>query len=144
MHNSPGAQSGVVARFLLTVGYCYVRCESVCILGPRVMSLIARDALRIANKTKSLCATSYVVLAAVEACLWFGNEHHYGNMTLSQPVVSYYTRGKFAILQLNKPRRLNALSLSEFYDLANALYEIDRLRNVVVTVLTGTGRFFSA
>ncbi|KAK5054523.1 hypothetical protein LTR84_001414 [Exophiala bonariae] len=65
-------------------------------------------------------------------------------MSVSHEVVSYTTRGKFAIITLNKPSKLNALTLSEFYDLANLLREIDERHEIVVTILTGTGRFFSA
>lgn len=65
-------------------------------------------------------------------------------MTPSNAVVSYTTKGKFAIVRLNKPQKLNALSMEEFYDLANVLYEIDQQSSICVTVLTGTGRFFSA
>ena len=65
-------------------------------------------------------------------------------MATSPPVISYTTRGKFAILTLNKPNRLNALSLPEFHDFARTLDEIDQLKDVVVTVVTGTGRSFCA
>lgn len=64
-------------------------------------------------------------------------------MMLSNAVVSYTTRGKFAIVRLNKPQKLNALSLEEFYDLANTLHEIDQQSDICVTVPTGTGRFLS-
>lgn len=65
-------------------------------------------------------------------------------MSPSHEVVSYTTRGKFAIVTLNKPEKLNALTLKEFYDLANVLSEINERADIVVTVLIGTGRFFSA
>ncbi|KEF61027.1 uncharacterized protein A1O9_02591 [Exophiala aquamarina CBS 119918] len=62
----------------------------------------------------------------------------------SDAVVSYIINGRFAIVRLNKPQRLNALCMEEFYELANILLEIDLQDAICVTVLTGTGRFFSA
>jgi Delta3-Delta2-enoyl-CoA isomerase len=58
--------------------------------------------------------------------------------------ISYQIKGKFAVVTLNKPKRLNALTLNEFGDLATILQEIDRIESVVATILTGAGKFFSA
>ncbi|KIW31726.1 uncharacterized protein PV07_03326 [Cladophialophora immunda] len=59
-------------------------------------------------------------------------------------VVSYSVQGKFAIVTLNNPKRLNALTTPQFARLAGIMTEIDGLDQVLVTVLTGVGRFFSA
>ncbi|KPI35724.1 Delta(3,5)-Delta(2,4)-dienoyl-CoA isomerase [Cyphellophora attinorum] len=53
-------------------------------------------------------------------------------------------RGKIAIITLDKPKKLNALTKDEFYHLSRTLAEVARQDAVVATVLTGNGRFFSA
>jgi Delta3-Delta2-enoyl-CoA isomerase len=53
-------------------------------------------------------------------------------------------RGSVAIITLNKPKKLNALTKDEFYELAQKLNEVAGHEEVTVTILTGTGRFFSA
>jgi len=53
-------------------------------------------------------------------------------------------RGTIALITLNKPRKLNALTKDEFYQLAQALYEVASHDEIITTVLTGRGRFFSA
>ena len=53
-------------------------------------------------------------------------------------------RGPIALIVLNKPRKLNALTKDEFYQLAQTLHEVASHDEVVATVLTGNGRFFSA
>ena len=65
-------------------------------------------------------------------------------MASSKSAVSYTTKGKFAILTLSQPAKLNALTLREFEDVATLLHVIDARADIVVTVLTGTGKFFSA
>jgi peroxisomal 3,2-trans-enoyl-CoA isomerase len=49
-----------------------------------------------------------------------------------------------AIITLDKPQKLNSLTKDEFYNLATLLREADARPNVVVTLLIGKGRFFSA
>ena len=65
-------------------------------------------------------------------------------MASSKSAVSYTTKGKFAIITLSQPAKLNALTMHEFGDVAALLHEIDARADILVTVLTGTGRFFSA
>ena len=65
-------------------------------------------------------------------------------METDTSTVSYAIRGKFAIITLNNPKRLNALTNLQYYKLASLMQEIDKLSDVFVTVLTGKGRFFSA
>ncbi|KIX07899.1 uncharacterized protein Z518_02553 [Rhinocladiella mackenziei CBS 650.93] len=62
----------------------------------------------------------------------------------SDLAVSYSTRGSFAIITLNSPRKLNALTSRQWYRLASIMQEIDCLDSILVTVLTGKGRYFSA
>lgn len=52
--------------------------------------------------------------------------------------------GPIAVIVLNKPDKLNALTKDEFYQLARTLQEVADHDEVVPTVLTGNGRFFSA
>ncbi|KAJ5882483.1 uncharacterized protein N7529_001155 [Penicillium soppii] len=56
--------------------------------------------------------------------------------------VSYQDR--VAIVTLNRPDKLNALNQDLYYLLAERLREIDQRKEIFITVLTGTGRFFSA
>ncbi|UZP43539.1 hypothetical protein NXS19_011351 [Fusarium pseudograminearum] len=59
-------------------------------------------------------------------------------------VIEVEYRGPIAVIVLNKPNKLNALTKDEFYELARTLQEVSNHDEVVATVLTGTGRFFSA
>lgn len=63
--------------------------------------------------------------------------------TLEQEVL-YETRGRIAILTLNLPKKLNALTQAHYYRLATLLREIAERDDITITVLTGKGRFFSA
>lgn len=56
--------------------------------------------------------------------------------------VSYQDR--IAIVTLNRPDKLNALNQELYYLLGERLREIDQREDIYITVLTGTGRFFSA
>ncbi|KGO68176.1 Crotonase, core [Penicillium italicum] len=56
--------------------------------------------------------------------------------------VSY--RDRVAIVTLNRPDKLNALDSDLYYLLAESLREIDSREDIFITVVTGTGRFFSA
>lgn len=53
-------------------------------------------------------------------------------------------RGRIAIIEINRPEKLNALPKDGFYLLAQRLREVDMRDEVAITVLTGRGRFFSA
>jgi peroxisomal 3,2-trans-enoyl-CoA isomerase len=57
-------------------------------------------------------------------------------------LISY--RPKLAIITLNCPQKLNALSGEAYYALARAMNEVASRSDIYITVLTGTGRFFSA
>lgn len=59
-------------------------------------------------------------------------------------VVTYTVKGKYAIIALNNLARLNALTAKQYYRLASIMDEIDAIPEVLITVLTGRGRYFSA
>lgn len=59
-------------------------------------------------------------------------------------VIEVEYSGLIAVIVLNKPNKLNALTKDEFYQLARILQEVAEHDEVVTTVLTGNGRFFSA
>src|SRR5262249_6725139 len=52
--------------------------------------------------------------------------------------------GRVAVVRLNRPEKLNALSIPMLADLASALRELGRAGGRDGIVLTGTGRAFSA
>lgn len=61
----------------------------------------------------------------------------------SEPItVTYHDR--VAVVTLNRPGKLNALTGDLYYLLGEKLREIEKRDDISVTVLTGTGRFFSA
>ncbi|KAH6642702.1 peroxisomal d3,d2-enoyl-CoA isomeras-like protein [Boeremia exigua] len=62
---------------------------------------------------------------------------------MSEGILVEY-RGKIAIITLNVPKKLNALTADLYYHLARAMHEVATHDEVIITVLTGVGRFFSA
>lgn len=57
----------------------------------------------------------------------------------------YSLSGKnVALVTLNQPKKLNALSAELYYELAQVLRKIANMPQISVTVLTGTGKYFSA
>jgi enoyl-CoA hydratase/carnithine racemase len=52
--------------------------------------------------------------------------------------------GRIAIVTLNQPERLNSFNQEQFYLLGEHLREIAKHDEVTITVLIGTGRFFSS
>ncbi|HLA18919.1 MAG TPA: enoyl-CoA hydratase-related protein, partial [Dehalococcoidia bacterium] len=56
----------------------------------------------------------------------------------------YEVRGGIATITLNRPERLNAITLAMLASLSAALREADLDREVRVVVLTGAGRGFCA
>jgi peroxisomal 3,2-trans-enoyl-CoA isomerase len=64
--------------------------------------------------------------------------------TMLGEAVSIEYCDSIAIITLDKPQKLNSLTKDEFYNLATLLREADARPNVVVTLLIGKGRFFSA
>lgn len=59
-------------------------------------------------------------------------------------VVRLSYEGRLAVITIDNPTKLNALSLFQYYDLASKMREVAARDDVYVTLLTGTGRFFSA
>ncbi|KAK5050544.1 hypothetical protein LTR84_003825 [Exophiala bonariae] len=53
-------------------------------------------------------------------------------------------RGRIAIITLNVPAKLNALTSDGYFDLANCMRKAAKNPDILVTVLTGSGRLFSA
>lgn len=53
-------------------------------------------------------------------------------------------RNTLAVIILNNPRKLNALTKDLYYQLATFLYEVAARDEILVTLLIGRGRFFSA
>ena len=60
-----------------------------------------------------------------------------------EPVAVTYL-DRVAVITLNRPEKLNAMTADLYYALRERLREIDQREDIFVTVLTGTGRFFSA
>jgi peroxisomal 3,2-trans-enoyl-CoA isomerase len=58
--------------------------------------------------------------------------------------ISVDFRGRIAIVEINRPDKLNALPKDGFYRLSQCLREVDAHDEVSITVLIGKGRFFSA
>lgn len=59
-------------------------------------------------------------------------------------IITVTYQDRVAIVTLNRPDKLNALSGDLYYLLGERLREIDQRDDIYITVLTGTGRFFSA
>lgn len=51
---------------------------------------------------------------------------------------------RIAIITLNRPGKLNALNQDLYYLLGERLREVEKRDDIYITVLTGSGRFFSA
>jgi len=58
--------------------------------------------------------------------------------------VALTTRGKIAIITLNLPKKLNALTLDLYYRLSCLMREVATRDDIYITLLTGKGRYFSA
>ena len=52
--------------------------------------------------------------------------------------------GRVAIIRLNRPAKLNAMTGDLYYELGNKMREVAARDDIFITVLTGTGRYFSA
>ncbi|KAJ5669320.1 hypothetical protein N7462_010390 [Penicillium macrosclerotiorum] len=62
----------------------------------------------------------------------------------NEQLITLSYRDRVAIVTLNRPDKLNALNQDLYYLLGERLREIDQREDIYITVLTGTGRFFSA
>ena len=63
---------------------------------------------------------------------------------MSDKSVLLEKRGNIAIIKLNKPKKLNAVSAQDWFDIACHMHDIAADDKITITVLTGEGRFFSA
>ena len=63
---------------------------------------------------------------------------------MSTDVIQLEIREKIAIITINNEKKLNALNQDQYYRLATVMYEVAARDDVFITLLTGTGRYFSA
>lgn len=63
---------------------------------------------------------------------------------MASEVVTLTKKGRIAIITLNQPKKLNAMNQDAYYRLSCLLQDVAKMDEVSITVLTGTGRFFSA
>jgi peroxisomal 3,2-trans-enoyl-CoA isomerase len=63
---------------------------------------------------------------------------------MSTDAVILQKKGNVAIITLNKPNKLNAMTSEDYFKVACLMYEVAAMEDITITVLTGTGRFFSA
>ena len=66
------------------------------------------------------------------------------DMASAEEAVLYRQQGRVAIITLNQPKKLNAMTQPYYYRISCLLREIAENPDISVTVLTGSGRFFSA
>lgn len=59
-------------------------------------------------------------------------------------VISLEYRGRVAVITIDNDGKLNALSQSQYYDLARKLQLVSTRDDVFVTVILAKGRYFSA
>jgi peroxisomal 3,2-trans-enoyl-CoA isomerase len=59
-------------------------------------------------------------------------------------VLSVEYKGRIAVITIDNEKKLNALSIDQYYELARLMREVATHNEVYITVLTGKGRFFSA
>ncbi|OJJ43816.1 hypothetical protein ASPZODRAFT_73444 [Penicilliopsis zonata CBS 506.65] len=62
----------------------------------------------------------------------------------NEDLITVDYQDRIAIVTLNRPEKLNALDQDLYYLLGERLREIEKRDDIFITVLTGTGRFFSA
>lgn len=65
-------------------------------------------------------------------------------MASPEQAVTLRTTGRVAIITLNNPKQLNAMNQGNYYRLSCLMRDVAAMDNITVTVITGTGRFFSA
>ncbi|KAL8723820.1 MAG: hypothetical protein Q9181_007167 [Wetmoreana brouardii] len=65
-------------------------------------------------------------------------------MSSAAQSVTLTTEGKIAIITLNLPQKLNALTQDLYYRVSCLMREVAARDDIYITVLTGKGRFFSA
>lgn len=63
---------------------------------------------------------------------------------MSSSAIQIEYRGRLAIITINNDKKLNALSMEQYYDLSQAMREVAKRDDVYITLLIGKGRYFSA
>lgn len=63
---------------------------------------------------------------------------------MSSEAITLKTRDKIAIITLNLPKKLNALTQDLYYRLSCLMREVAARDDIYITILTGKGRYFSA
>ncbi|EME47263.1 hypothetical protein DOTSEDRAFT_50702 [Dothistroma septosporum NZE10] len=58
--------------------------------------------------------------------------------------INFSVQGRVAIIRINQSKKLGALSQDLFFHLSQLMRHINGRDDILITVLTGTGRFFSA
>lgn len=62
----------------------------------------------------------------------------------SHSPITVRLEGHIAVVTLNRPDKLNALDQDHYYQLGKIFRHLEKTPDVTITVLTGTGRYFSA
>lgn len=65
-------------------------------------------------------------------------------MSSAEQAVTLTFDGKIAIITLNLPEKLNALTQDLYYRISCLMREVAARKDIYITILTGKGRFFSA
>lgn len=65
-------------------------------------------------------------------------------MSSPEKSVTLSIDGKIAIITLNLPEKLNALTQDLYYRISCLMREIAARNDIYITILTGKGRYFSA
>ena len=65
-------------------------------------------------------------------------------MSSLEDQITLSTQGKIAIITLNLPHKLNALTQDLYYLLSCRMREVAKREDIYITILTGKGRYFSA
>lgn len=59
-------------------------------------------------------------------------------------MVTLTKKGRIAVITLNQPKKLNAMNQDAYYRLSCLMRDVAKMDDIRITILTGTGRFFSA
>ncbi|EAW08705.1 dodecenoyl-CoA isomerase [Aspergillus clavatus NRRL 1] len=62
----------------------------------------------------------------------------------NEDLITLTYQDRIATITFNRPEKLNALNADLYYLLGERLREIEKRDDIFITILTGTGRFFSA
>lgn len=65
-------------------------------------------------------------------------------LAITMEIVTVHRRGPIAVIVLNNPRKLSALSSQGYFLLGERLRSVAKDSGIAVTIVTGKGKFFSA